>query len=90
MASPRRLDRGHDRRRDPHGIVTDERLYFLFIHTKPFGEISRFHDTLSQYTSPIIHVSILSSTKRSSGVYGVTGKNLLVSASDADHSVGLA
>ena len=49
------LDRGQHRRRNAHGIVTDDRLDLVRVKAQVSGEILWPHDALSKYASPFLH-----------------------------------
>ena len=49
------LDCGQHRRRNAHGIVTDDRLDLVRVNAQVSGEILWPHDALSEYASPFLH-----------------------------------
>ena len=51
------LDRGHDRRGDAHGVVTNDGLDLFGIDAQVVGEVFRLHHAFSQYPFPFFHSS---------------------------------
>ncbi len=52
-------DRAQNRRRNPHGIGSDDRFNFLFVEPKAIREVLRLHDAFSEDASPFLHAVLL-------------------------------